>query len=90
MPCFLALLALATPRVVIILLAIFSDYIGRAYDSAVLPLLGFFFLPATTLAYAFAKNSHGSVDGLYLVLVVAAVLVDLGIIGGSSRSRRNR
>ena len=87
MPCILAVIALATPRVVIVLLVVFTDYIGRAYDSLVIPLLGFFFLPTTTLAYAFAKNTHGSIDGIYLVLVLAAVLLDVGIIGGSPKSR---
>jgi hypothetical protein len=29
------------------------------------------------------------VDGMHLVVVVLAVLIDLGVIGGSSRSRRN-
>jgi hypothetical protein len=38
------------------------------------PLLGFLFMPLTTLSYAFAINSSGSIDGLYLVLVVVTVL----------------
>lgn len=87
MPCFIGCLALATPRLTIILVAIFSDYIGRAYDTVLWPLLGFVFLPLTTLAYAWAINTRGSVDGIYLVVVVLAVLVDLGVIGGSSRAR---
>jgi hypothetical protein len=72
---------------------VLTDYIGRAFDSFVWPLLGFIFLPTTTLAWAFAQNSErGEVTGLYLVLVVIAVLLDLGLIG-SGRSwfiRRNR
>ncbi len=46
-----------------------------------------FFIPLTALAYAFAVNSNGSVTGFYLVLVVVAVLVDLGLIGGGEASR---
>jgi hypothetical protein len=46
-------------------------------------------MPLTTLAYAFAVNSNGSVTGFYQVLVVVAVLVDLGLIGGSEVSRRH-
>lgn len=90
MPCLLALLALLTPRLVIVLLVIFSDYIGNAYQTILWPLLGFFFLPMTTLAYAFAINSNGSVDGIYLVLVVLAVLFDLGSLGGGGSSVRTR
>ncbi len=90
MPCFLALIAFFFPRLVLILLALFSSYLQQAYLGLFVPLLGFFFLPYTTLAYAWAKNSHGSVDGLYLVIVIAAVLVDLGVLGGGATARRNR
>jgi hypothetical protein len=76
------------PRLVLALVWIFSGYIGRAYHGILWPLLGFFFMPLTTLAYAFAINSHGSVTGIYLVLVVVAVLIDLGLIGGGEASRR--
>ena len=65
----------------------FTHYLGRAYQSALWPFLGFFFMPLTTLAYAFAINSHGSVDGVYLIVTVVAVLIDLGIIGGSASNR---
>jgi hypothetical protein len=54
------------------------------------PLLGFFFMPLTTLAYAWAINSGGSVQGLYLVVVVLAVLMDLGLLGSGEASRRRR
>jgi hypothetical protein len=89
MPCFVGCLALAAPRFAIILVVIFSDYIGRAFQTTVWPLLGFFVMPMTTLAYAWAINSRGSVAGLQLVAVVVAVLIDLGLIGGSA-SRRGR
>ena len=85
MPCLIALLALAAPRIVIVLLVIFTDYIGRAFDSFLWPLLGFFFLPTTTLAWAWAQNTRGAVGGVHLVIVVLAVLLDLGVFG-SGRS----
>ena len=88
MACFIGCLALATPRFAIILLVIFSDYIGRAWDAALWPLLGFLFMPMTTLAYAYAINSNGSVEGFHLVVVVIAVLMDLGIVGGAGRTAR--
>ena len=89
MPCFIGCLALSMPRLAIVLVVIFSDYIGRACDTLLWPLLGFFFMPMTTLAYAWAINSRGTVDGLHLAVVVLAVLMDLGVIGGSSRARRS-
>lgn len=88
MPCLVASLAFFFPRVAMVLMVIFSDYLGRAYDTMLWPLLGFLFAPYTTLAYAFSINRHGSVDGLYLALVVIAVLFDLGILGGGSHSAK--
>jgi hypothetical protein len=90
MPCLLALAALITPRVVIILVWLFSDYLGRAYHTALWPLLGFLFMPLTTLAYAWAFNSTGgAISGTYIAVVVLAVLFDVGIIsGGEARRRR--
>ena len=44
--------AFISPRLAIIVVAIFSDILSRAYDSWFLPLIGFFLLPWTTLAYA--------------------------------------
>jgi len=85
MPCLVALIALFTPRIAIILLVIFSDYIGQAYNTNVIPFLGFLIMPFTTLAYAFSINANGTVSGFYLVLVVIAVLADLGLLGGSAR-----
>ncbi len=90
MPCFIAILAFFFPRVVIALLVIFSDYIGRAYDGILWPLLGFFFMPFTTLAYAWAKNSQGEVSGVALVVVVIAVLLDIGALGGGASAKKRR
>ena len=90
MPCLLALFALFVPRVVLVLVWLFSDYLGRAYDGFIVPLLGFFFLPLTTLAYAWAINANGSVSGIYLVVVVVAVLVDLGILGNGGHKYQRR
>ena len=88
MPCLVGCLALVTPRFAIVLVVFFSDYIGRAYETALWPFIGFLFMPLTTLAYAWAINSRGSVEGLQLVVVVVAVLFDLGLVGGSAAKRR--
>jgi len=44
-------------------------------------------MPLTTLAYAWAINSNGAVNGGYFAVVLLAALIDLGVIGGSSQSR---
>lgn len=81
MGCLAVAFVLATPRLVMVVLAVFSDYLGRAYDGWVLPLLGFFLLPTTTLAVAVAENEAGGFRSWGILLVVIAVLVDLGIWG---------
>ena len=89
MGCFLALLALISPRLVLFILAIFSDTLSRAYDSWIVPLLGFFLLPWTTLAYAafwdWGPGHH--VTGFEWFFVVLAFLIDLGSYGFGRRAR---
>ena len=89
MPCLLPILAVFFPRFVIILIAVFTDWFSAAYNSLLWPILGFLFMPYTTLAYmaAMLKNHH-TVDGGWLVLVIVAVFVDLGGQGHSVRRRR--
>lgn len=90
MGCFVGCLAFIAPRFTIILVVLFSDYIGRAYETTIWPLLGFFVMPLTTLAYAWAMNANGSVTGGYLAVVVVAVLFDLGLVGGAGHSARRQ
>ena len=90
MGCLIVLLALLTPRFVIVLLWLFTNYLTRAFDSWLWPTLGFLFLPATTLAYAFAENRYGGVKDLGLVLVIVGLVVDLGLYGGGAKGRRRR
>jgi hypothetical protein len=42
MPCLIGCLALSAPRFAIVLVVLFSDFIGRAYQTTLWPLLGFF------------------------------------------------
>ena len=84
MPCLLALLALISPRLVLILLWIFSSVLSHAFNSWILPLLGFFLLPWTTLAYAafWSWGPGHHVTGFEWFFVVLAFLIDLGSYGG--------
>lgn len=89
MPCLIGCLALVMPRLALALVWLFSNYLGEAYQTWFWPLLGFFIMPLTTLAYAWAMHyGNGSVSGLGLVVVVVAVLIDLGLLGTSESSRR--
>ena len=89
MGCFIALLALISPRLALFLLAIFSDVLSRAYDSWIIPLLGFFLLPWTTLAYAafwdWGAGHH--VTGFEWFFVILAFVIDLSSYGAGRRAR---
>ena len=90
MGCLLAVLGLLTPRVVMVLLWLFTNYLSRAFETFIWPLLGFIFLPTTTLAYAVAQNSFDGLKGIGLLIFVLGVLLDFGLLGGGARSRRRR
>ena len=83
MACLFAILGIFFPRIVIIILALTTDYLSHAYHSVLWPILGFFVAPFTVLAYAFAINSRGSLGGWHLAIFILAILMDLGVIGGS-------
>ncbi len=84
MGCLVALLALISPRVALVAMWLLSDILGRAFDNALLPLLGFFLLPWTTLVYAamWQLGTH-EVSGFEIVFVVLAFLADLGAYGSA-------
>ena len=90
MPCVLILLLLGLPRLCLFLMFMFSTYLNRAFTgtSNIWPVLGFLFMPFTTIAYAWSKNTWGKVEGLGLIAVIVAVLIDLGVLGASRRKRK--
>ena len=90
MGCFVAILALFSPRLALFAIFIFSDLLSDAFDSWVLPLLGFFLLPWTTLAYAVMWASSDRVSGFEWFIVILAFVIDLGSYARGSRERGRR
>jgi len=88
MPCLLVILLLAFPRIALALLFFFSNYLERAYHGLILPLLGFVFLPLTTLAYAWMVNTRQPTEGIHLLILVVAIVIDVGGLGGGEFHRR--
>ena len=86
MPCLLAVIVLAFPRVVLVLMWLFSNVLQRAYHNMIVPLLGLIFLPITTIVYAWLVTNHLRLDGLNLFILIVAVVLDAGSHGGSWRS----
>ena len=90
MGCCLVVLVLMFPRVVLLVLFLFSTYLERAYHGLVIPLVGFLFLPLTTLAYAWMINTHMRIEGVNLLILVVAAVIDAGGLGGGEYHRRRR
>jgi hypothetical protein len=83
MPCLAALLALISPRLALVALWLFSNMLSRAFDSWLLPLIGFFVLPWTTLAYAvmWDLGTH-TVNGFEWFIVILAFVADIASYAG--------
>ena len=90
MPCLLLILFLAFQRIALVLLFLTSSYLERAYHGLLLPLIGFLFLPLTTLAYAWMVNTGQPTAGLNLIILIVAAVIDVGGLGGGEYHRRTR
>jgi hypothetical protein len=88
MPCLALILALISPRLALVGLWLFSDVLSRAFGSWLLPFIGFFLLPWTTLAYAvmWDVGTH-AVTGFEWFVVGLAFLADVGAHRGTTRRR---
>ena len=86
MPCLLALLALALPRVTIAGLWFFSTWFRGVFDTWLWPLVGFLFAPFTLLWYSVVHNWYGGVWGTWQIVgLVVAILLDLSPSSGRRR-----
>jgi hypothetical protein len=90
MPCLVLIVFLAFPRIALVWLILTSNYLQRAYHGLLLPLLGFLFLPLTTLAYAWMTNTRQPIAGINLLILIIAVVIDLGGLSGGEYHRRKR
>jgi hypothetical protein len=86
MPCLISLVALFVPRVVIVLLWLFTSWFGGIFAIALWPLLGFIFLPTTLLWYTAVQHWFGGQWTLWPVVgIVIALLIDLSPASGRRR-----
>lgn len=94
MGCLLLLVALVTPRFIMFVLWLFSNYLNHAFSSGWWGILGFLFLPTTSIAYAIAQNEFtapgGGLEAAGIIVIVLGVAVDLGLLGGSGRGLGKR
>jgi hypothetical protein len=84
----LAVVGALAPRLVMVVLWLFTDYLSDGFGTWTWPLLGFFLLPTTTLGWAIASNEFGGFEGWGILVVAVAVVLDLGLwtgFGGGGR-----
>ncbi len=91
MGCVIVVLALMLPRIVMFAAWLLTDWFANAFESRLWPVLGFLFMPYTTLAYmaAMLRNNH-ELSGGWLAIVVVAVVFDIGHWNGASRHKKRR
>jgi hypothetical protein len=90
-PCLLLFVVLLFPRIALALMWFFSNYLQRAFHNGlVLPVLGFLFLPLTTIVYAWEVNSGMRTEGINLLWLLVAVIIDLGGLGGGAHRQSRR
>ena len=76
MPCLAVLFALAVPRLLILVLWFLTNWFRGMFHYLLWPILGFFFLPTTTLWYSAVQNWFGGrwtrwpIVGLVIALVI--------------------
>jgi predicted MFS family arabinose efflux permease len=88
--CLVLLVFLAFPRIALVLLFFFTNYLQRAYHGLLVPLLGFLFLPLTTLVYTWMANTRQPIVGINVLILIITVVIDLGGLGGGEYHRRRR
>jgi hypothetical protein len=86
MPCLFALVALAAPRIVIVVLYFFSTWFNGLFATPLYPLLGFIFLPTTLLWYTAVQHWWHGVWSLWPVVgIVIALMIDISPASGRRR-----
>lgn len=86
--CFVLGIGAFFPRIAILLVWLFTDWVARAFSGEwLLPLLGIILLPYTTLAYILLYTfQNGVMSGFSWFLVVLAFIIDLGAWFGGAKS----
>ena len=70
---------------------VFSTYLQRAFHGGLaLPVIGFIFLPLTMIVYAWELNSGMPTEGINLLWLLIAVIIDVGGLGGGAHRQSRR
>ena len=87
--CLFAVVLAGAPRFALFLWWLFdTKYVTAAFTNLIWPVLGFFFLPWTTLMYVLVYP--GGLSLVNWVFLGVALLIDMGTYFGGGKSGRNR
>ncbi len=86
--CLLAMMIGLAPRLVLILMAIFGERINFAFDSFIIPVLGWIFAPYTTIFYILVYSPLTGVTGWDWVWVGLGVVLDIMKWGQIANNRK--
>jgi hypothetical protein len=87
MPVLLGCLALITPRLVIVLVYLFSNWFSGLFASVLWPILGFLFLPTTLLWYTAVQHWFG---GQWTIVPIIGIVIALAMDVSPAGSRKRR
>lgn len=88
MPCIMVIIALAMPRLVILVLWFLTSWFRGMFDNLLWPIVGFIFLPTTLLWYSAVQHWFGGQWSLWpIVGVVIALMIDLSPAGGRRKRK---
>ena len=88
--CLLTGILTLAPRLVLLFVWLFTARLSAAFEGILIPLLGFLFLPFTTLAYVLVWDAQSGVSGGAWLLVAGGLVFDLGTYALSGYANRLR
>lgn len=84
----MAILVFSFPRFAILVLYFFTSFFNGVHQTVIVPFLGFLLMPLTLVAYTWLTKNGQPVDAMYIVVMILAIALDLGLFEGGRRSRR--
>jgi len=88
-PCCLAIVALISPRLALVLILLFTNLIQQAFSPWWYSIIGWLFLPWTTLAWTVCYQPVFGVSGFGWFIVILGFMLDI-TSWATSRTLNNR
>jgi len=78
MGCMIALFLFLSPRLLMFAIFVFTNWFSQSFSSCFSPVLGFLFLPYTSLAYMWAMiQTNSAISGFWIITILFAFIIDV-------------